>query len=123
MTKAQTPVIRVSASRKIISAIFSARCRRFTLRVLSAQYARPHALRNNRASIDMRSSAQVPTDFICRITLNRPITVRQTPTIVADAVKICTEISSSKGAFEPDFFARWLVLRLLFIFAILSAAI
>jgi hypothetical protein len=115
--------IKVRATRKTTSAIFSARRRRLMLRILSAQYARPQALRNNNASIDSKSSTQVLTDLDCKISLSSPITVRHTPTIVAEVVKICIEISSSSAVSERNFSAKWLVLKLFFILSLFYTAL
>lgn len=110
--------IKVRAERKITSAIRSARRRRFFLRILSAQYARPQALRNNVASIDRRSSTQVLTDRARTISLTIPMTVRQTPTIVAEVVKMCIEISSSNAVSEDNVSAGCLLLKLFFILSL-----
>jgi hypothetical protein len=110
--------IKVRANRNIRSAILSARRRRLILRTLKAQYARPQELRNNIASIDRRSSTHELTDLARKISLNNPITVRHTPTIVAEVVKMCIEISSSNAGSVPNISARWLLFDLFFIWSL-----
>lgn len=104
-------VIKVRATRKSTSATFSARLRRFMRRVRRAPYAMLQVRRNNNASTNRRSSAQVATVFGCRISLISPMTVRHTPTIVAEVVKICTEISFSNAALALNWSAELLLLK------------
>src|SRR5689334_19224883 len=97
-----TAAINNMANKKIQSAKRSTRCMRRTFRVRSAQYDNVHEMRNINESADKRSSAIVSFSRMVMTIRISPITVRQTPTMAAETVKMWMHRSSSSVIFVFD---------------------
>lgn len=86
--KTQLNTIRHMARMNTKSAKRSTRCIRRVLRVRKAQYELRQEIKNRMASVETMLSAAVSERRIEITTRSKPMTVRHTPTMAADTVKM-----------------------------------
>lgn len=77
----QITAMKLRADKKSTSAVRSNRRRQLRLAVRIPTQESMHTATNNKESIATKSLAMVPAPWRLRMSLNSPMTVRQTPTI------------------------------------------